>query len=279
MAFVKLVRRLDVSFAYRFDSRLRNDVQGGIALDARVADGTGWSRVVPIAQTKPFDGPVARAEGVLDLARLESLGARMRDLTGSGTSSFVVTLVPRVDVMGYAGTSLLDESFAPELRFGLDSVSLKLDAAAGEGTSLLPRVEGVTRVLASGRLELGPVSLPVSDARVFAVVGIAATVLILLGAVVVLRRAGGRSEGDRITARYGSRIVRASTSVPDGRSVTDVTDIAALVRLAQHYDRVILQTGDERSRTYLLDDGVTLYRFQPPTLGSPPHTPAVPARS
>lgn len=279
-AFVKLVRRLDVSFAYRFESSLRSDVRGGIALDARIADGTGWSRVVPIARVKPFDGPVARADGVLDLARLEAMGARLRELTGSGATSFVVTLQPRVAVAGYAGTSVVDEPFVPELRFALDPVSLRLDTSDDARAELAPRAGGTTTVTQPGRLALGPVSLAVSEARVIAAVGMAVTLLLLLGGAGLLARTGARSEDERIIARHGSRIVRAATTIPDGRWITDVPDIEALVRLAEHYDRVILLADDGPSTTYLVDDGVAVYRFtQHAGAASRSQIPSLPARS
>jgi len=260
-AFVKLVHRINVAFDYRLDSTLPSNVRGGIGLDARIEDGSGWSRVVPIADLKPFDGGVARTEGVLDLARLEAMGARLRDLTGSGITSFVVTLQPRVDVAGYAGRSVVDKTFAPELKFNLDQVSLRLDGSGMASPELRPRLEGTITTGQPGRVGLGPLSLPVSGTRAFAALGVIVTALLLLGAAALLARSGSRSEEDRIMARYGNRIVRATTSVPEGRWISDVADIDALVRVAQHYDRVILQTDDGSTTTYLVDDGVTVYRF------------------
>ncbi len=261
-AFVKLVHRVNVAFDYRLDSSLPSNVRGGIGLDARIEDGSGWSRVVPIAHLKPFDGGAARTEGVLDLARLEAMGARLRDLTGSGITSFVVTLQPRVDVAGYVGGAVVDKTFAPELKFNLDEVSLRLDGSDGTSPELTPRLEGTVTTAQPGRVGLGPLSLPVSGTRAFAALGVVVTLLLLLGAAVLLARSGSRSEEDRITARYGNRIVRAATSVPEGRWITDVASIDALVQVAEHYDRVILQTDDGSTTTYLVDDGVTVYRFR-----------------
>ena len=165
----------------------------------------------------------------------------------------------------------------PELRFNLDTVSLRLDVSGDAQAELAPRAEGTTTVAQRGRLALGPVSLPVSETRVFAAVGIAATLLMLLGAAALLARRGSRSEDERITARYGSRIVRASTAIPEGRWITDVPDIESLVRLAQHYDRVILLTGDGRLTTYLVDDGVAVYRFRAGSdAASPSRVPSLP---
>jgi signal peptidase I len=261
-AFVKLVRRLNVSFTYRLASRLPGDVGGGIGLDARIADGAGWSRIVSIAPREPFAGRVAQVTGVLDLARLGAMGRRMNDLTGAGTTLFTLTLLPRVDITGHVGESVLNRVFAPELKFNLDEVSLRLDGSGEASSALTPRVEGTTIVAQPGRLELGPLSLPVSGTRAFAALGVATTLILLLGAVFLLSRSGTRSEDARIMARHGGRIVRAATVIPEGRWISDVEDIDALVRIAQHYDRVVLQVREDRATTYLVDDGVTVYRFR-----------------
>jgi hypothetical protein len=93
-----------------------------------------------------------------------------------------------------------------------------------------------------------------STARSLAAVGIlAALAALLLGAALLLRRQGG-SEADRIEARHGSRVVRARATIPEGRWVTELQDVDALIRLAEAYDRVVLRVvepdgGDASSST------------------------------
>jgi hypothetical protein len=50
--------------------------------------------------------------------------------------------------------------------------------------------------------------------------------------------------------------------VPDGRWVTELPDIDSLVRVADRYDRVILHCAGAQSDEYLVDDGVTVYRYR-----------------
>jgi signal peptidase I len=262
-AFTKLVRRLDVSFTYRFETTRPNDVRGGIALDAVISDGSGWARTVPIDSAAPFDGETARAEGVLDLRRLEALGARMRTLTGSSATTFTVTLQPRVQVSGYAGEAVVDEAFTPELPLVLDAVSLRPESGDGLEASLLPREPGSVVEQRPNRLGVGPVALPVDQARALSGLGIGLALLVVLGAAVLLARHRPGPEAERIAARYGGRIVSASTVIPEGRWVTDVSDIESLVRLADHYDRVVLHTTTGTRDAYLVDDGVAVYRYRP----------------
>lgn len=262
-AFTKLVRRLEVAFDYRFETTRRHDVRGGIALDAVIGDGAGWSRRIPVDSAAPFDGDSARAAGVLDLRRLEGLAARMRTLTGSGASTFTVTIEPHVQVAGYAGGAVVDEAFSPQLRLVLDPVSLRPDTGAGEAASALsPRQQGSVVEQQPSRIGLGAVAIPVTEARAFSALGLGVALLVVLAAALVLPRRPDRPEAERIGARYGDRIVTAAAVIPEGRWVTEVPDIESLVRLADRYDRVVLHTTEGSRDAYLVDDGVAVYRYR-----------------
>lgn len=262
-AFTRLVRRLDVAFDYRFESARRHDVRGGIGIDATISDGAGWSRTIPIDVPAPFDGDGAQARGILDVRRLEALGQRMRTLTGSAASTFTVTLRPQVQVSGYAGDAVVDETFAPELRFVLDPLSLRLDAGTGDtAAALKPRQPGRVVEPRTAHLGLGPVAVSVAEARAFSALGLAVAFAVVLATATFLRRRMDRSEVARIAARYGDRIVPAATSISPDRQVTDVPNIESLMRLAGHYDRVVLCTSEGPHHTYLVDDGVAVYRYR-----------------
>jgi signal peptidase I len=261
-AFTRLVRRLDIAFDYRFDTGRRHDVRGGIALDAVISDGAGWSRTIPIDSAVPFDGDTARAEGVLDLRRLETLGARMRALTGTGASTFTVTLRPQVQIAGYAGEAVVDETFAPELRLVLDPYSLRPDTGDDLRSTLAPRQPGGVVEERENRIGIGALAVPVADARAFSGLGIGIALLVLIGAAALLSRRVDGSEDERIEARYAGRIVPAATAIPESRWVTDVADMESLVRLADHYDRVVLRTSEGAHHAYLVDDGVAVYRYR-----------------
>ncbi len=109
-------------------SEAASDARGGIALDAVVSDRAGWSRTIPLQPLRAFTGPTATAAGVLDLRRVDTLTEQMRRLTGSTTTAFSVEVVPRVQVVGYAGETVLDEEFSPRLPLSLDLTSLRLEA-------------------------------------------------------------------------------------------------------------------------------------------------------
>jgi signal peptidase len=276
--FTRLSRTVDVTFDYRFTADAVANVRGGIALDAVLSDPSGWRRTLPLATEAPFAGPQAQVTGTLDLSRLRTILARYRRSTGAAITEATVLVVPRVSVFGYAGTTAIDEDFAPKLPFTLDAVSLRPSEPqptipsppAGDGSAvavsaLTPRLEGVGIVTEPAALAFGSVvRLDVARARSLSVVGILAALAALgAGALLLARRTGG-SEADKIESRYPSRIVRARATIPEGRWVTDVHDIESLLRLADTYDRVVLRVVEAGGGdAFLVDDGIAVYRYRP----------------
>jgi signal peptidase I len=259
--FTRLVRRLDVGFAYRFESRGRADVRGGVGLAAVVSDGQGWSRRLALAPEQPFRGASGRVGGTLDVRALRSLVQRMRRLTGSTASVFTVTLSPSVDVTGYANGSVLDERYAPEVTLELDDTGLRpARAADGATVAWQVRKSGSTTTSAPASLGLGPIVMSVERARVIGLLGVVVALVATLGAVLWLL-AARRDPVEAVRARFGGRLVEADVSVPDGRWVADVSSAAVLARIADHYDRVVLHGVEDGRDVYVVDDGTTVYRF------------------
>jgi signal peptidase I len=265
-AFVKLVPKLDVSFAYELAAPGRSaSTRGTTRLDATISDGTGWTRKVPVTPVQPFSGTKAVTAGVLDLEHLEHVVEQMRELTGSGTSTFNVALAPTVRVAGSAAGAAIDATFAPQLPFQLDTTSLRLVDPDGADPVLEPREEGSGSTSVATRVGLGPLALATRDARVLSLLGLATALALLAVAGSLVRRGFGTAED--VAARFGGRIVEAEAVVPGGRWITDVADIETLVRIAEAYERLVLHGREHGRDVYVVDDGVAVYRF---VTGGPP---------
>lgn len=270
--FTRLVRGLDVAFDYTLAARGTSDIHGGVRIEAVVADGTGWSRTLPVAGDRAFRGSRVTATGVLDVRALVQLVGRMRRLTGSPVSTYTVTLAPKVEMTGVAGDAVVDETFAPKLALVLDNVSLRLEApeadpsgtAGGEEAapssplSVVENRDGV-RVEPAG-LELGPVSLAVEDARRIGALGLVISLLVAGIAWVIGTRRREASSLERMLAGYGDRIVDASVAIGDDRLVTELVDVHGLLQLAERYDRVVLHERQGNAHVLVVDDGVAVYR-------------------
>jgi signal peptidase I len=260
--FTSIVRRLAITFDYRFESSQAADLRGTARLDATIDDGAGWSRSFPLVAQRSFAGTGARLRGALDLERLTTVVDQMRALTGSGVSTFTVQVVPTVAVRGRVGATALSEFFAPPLTFALDPTGLRLDPPDDASDPLAPRQEGTAAAAHASPVGVGPFALPVPVARFASLVLLG---LGLLGAAIAGALAPRRplGEAERVERRLRARIVPAAGGIPDGRWVADVPDLATLSRIAEAYDRVVLRVADGGRVVYAVDDGVAVYRYRP----------------
>jgi signal peptidase I len=259
VAFTSIVRRLAVAFDYRFAGARPLVVAGTTRLDAIVDDGAGWSRSLRLAPERPFTGPEVRVRGPLDLERLTRVVGQMRALTGSGVSTFSVQVVPTVELHGSLGTDEVADTFAPALSFTLDPTGLRLDPPDDAADPLTPRQEGGAAGVRQARLGVGAAAVPVRTARLLSLTILALALLAAAAAALAPRRP--LDPARTIERRHRSRIVRAEGTIPDGRWVADVPDLASLARIAEAYDRVTLRVADGGREVYAVDDGVAVYRY------------------
>jgi signal peptidase I len=260
--FLRLVDRIRVSFEYGLDSDVPVRASGRIALDARISDGRGWERVLPLAAARRFSNGVARVSGALDLRRIERIVEEVRSLTGSGQTVFTVAVRPRVDVNGRVGAESFETTFAPVLSFDYGDLRLQPSLDAGEGVGpFAPRETGRGSRPGAAELSLGALSLSVGAARKVSLLGIAA-LLLLGGLALVTRRPTGADEVERIRARYGHLLLPVAARSGQWQHVTDLTDMEALVRVAQHQGRLILHVTEGREHAYVVEDGGNAFRYR-----------------
>ena len=260
--FLRLVDHLRVSFDYSLESELPATAGGQVSLAARISDGRGWERLLPLASDRAFTERSARVAGVLDLRLVERIVDDVRALTGSGQTSFTVAVLPRVEVNGRVGGEAVQSTFAPALTFDFADLRLQPSLDAEGLGPFAPREAGAGTRPAAARLALGPFSLTVATARRVSLLGIA--VLLLLGglALVLGRRRGVESPADRIQLRYGHLIVPVSSRSGGWEHVTDLADMEALVRLAEHHGRLILHVADGAGHSYVVEDGANAFRYR-----------------
>ena len=215
--FQRLVHRLRVNFTYRLESEQPVTAGGRIALDARISDGRGWERILPLAAEQRFTDGEATVSGLLDLDRIAAdhrRGPRSHRLRPD-----------RVHGRRAAASRCRRQRRRREGRRHLRACALlrlRRSPAAAEPSrparaSARSRRASPAPALVSFRrkVSLGALSLSVPTARRVSLLGIAA--LLLLGGVALAarrRRPDGGDEHERIHARYG----RCSFPSPRGRA-------------------------------------------------------------
>ena len=81
-------------------------------------------------------------------------------------------------------------------------------------------------------------------------------------ALAARRRDDDGDEHERIPARYGPLLLPVSSRSGDWEHVIELAEMAALVRLAEHQGKLILQIGDGSDRSYVVEDGSTALPLQ-----------------
>ena len=268
--FLSLVHRLRFSVTYHLSTAVSHELTGTERVFLTLAGSNGWTRTLALGPGRRFSGPDARTEVTVDLAALQSLIGRVQQMTGvPGGASYTVAISPHVRVRGLLAARTIDATFAPTLNFQLSSSQLQPIASAGASgltahvdpnTSQTSAVAGVA-ITGNGVAVLGH-HVPVALLRWIAVIGFALSAVLAVFATVA-RRLAPSDEAARIQAGYGHLIVPV-VGEPDGMggAPLDVPTIAALARLAESGQRLILHSREGSRDTYLVVDEGTVYRYR-----------------
>ena len=261
-AFIQLVPALDVGFAYRFSADEPSDLRGEAAITAVFSDGTGGLRRIEIAPAEEFTGPNVVVNGTLDIEELADIVHEMKTLTGSLTTAFSVRIEPTVEVTGTVGSDAVHDTFASQMPFLMDDVSLRVDAPEDGSPALSAKQAEPGSIEVPARLALGSLGLGVDQAQRLALLGLGISLLLLVfaGVAPLTRRAEG--EHTRIASHYGDRLISiARPPAVDPARVTDVADFDSLARVAEVHDRIVVHWRRGDGHVYLVDDGSTIYRY------------------
>jgi signal peptidase I len=262
-----------VAFAYRFVSALPTRLSGRAGLVAVLSSSNGWSHTLPVGPKTSFSGTDVQLTGMLNLPAIERLLASIAAQTGTGAGavgSYTLALEPSVQVSGLLGGSfLLQQSFNPSLSFTLQQNEAQLSTGQGSSATTLaqltqPSTAGSVSVPRTTSANLSFLGLhpSVSGSRDTAAWTLLACLLAFLGLALLLRKAYGAAETDRIAARYGPMLVAVERPTALGQAGTvRVANVEDLVKIAEHEGRMILHCEGESGRDYFVQDQSLTYLY------------------
>jgi hypothetical protein len=269
VVFRQVVDEVDVTLDWRLEAPAGapepTDVRGTAVLELVVADGSGWSQTMPLAEQK-LDAPVASLEGTLDLRRIERLVSSVQTATGTTASSQTLTLTADIDVAAVVAGQTLERTFAPSLAFTLDPLRLQPPAAGDAGDPfVVTSTETITVPgTADAEVSFAGRSMTVATARTVAIVLLGLALLAAIAAAVLAARRRGRSSEDLAEERYGHLFVEAVGMAPaQGRTVVELSSIEGLVALAQRLDLPVVKAPLlDGGTVFVVEDLQTHYRFR-----------------
>lgn len=274
--YLTVVATLPLTYAYRLRASARTALHGKEQLVAKVSNGHGVVRTVPLQPVTPFQGNTFTTTATLPMPALEAIVGSFDKVGGAGPSvgTYTVSIVPNVAVAGQLGPAPLHTTFDEATTFALSSTALTPGAPSAtpvQGTTgkTLPIGHPITSS-ASGSIR-GPSSPPtvlvagitVAEARLasLALVGLGLCAVALLAAPVLTKRASGR---DRlpIAARFASPPVDVEAFPPSaGITVVELSSLDGLLRVARQLECPVLRRHIGARAEYAVVDNGTMYRY------------------
>ncbi|MGO9889057.1 MAG: signal peptidase I [Solirubrobacteraceae bacterium] len=278
--FLTLVRDVAVSIDYQVTAAAPTAFTGTEDVVLQLTGPAGWSRNIVLVPPTHFSGDHTGTNVTLDIPRVQSLLARVAQLTGGGVSlaSTTISVVPQIRIEGTVAGHPVNTSFAPTLSFGVSGTQLVSDGVADGGSNAAPAgppptsqkvgysqsasgaVPGLTGSAPTNLTVLG-ISPTINLLRWLALIGLLLSVPVAVYAF--LRKRGEVfEESVKIQTQYGHLLVPIVAGEDLGWPPVDVSNIKALVRLAESGQRLILHNRSGHVDTYMVNDEGTVYRYQ-----------------
>jgi signal peptidase I len=277
--FTHVLNAVQLRFAYLFGSAAKHSLTGEVSLSASITATNGWHTTLELAPPKSFRGDRVEVTAPLELNTLLALVHRVQAATGVSTTSYTLTLLPHVSANAHVDHVAQHLTFSPQIPFSLSELEVqpivitKSSSATGQPASSVfaPSAGGSV----SGRhsqplyLSFKLARMSVARAREIALGGIAIVVCVLLATLALVRRRPSEASAT-IRARYGRLIVPVERvwQLP-GVAVIDVSDMDALARIAEHYERSILHETFDGVEAFWVTDESGQFRYAPRSGASP----------
>lgn len=272
--FLHLVSDLQVTARYQLvlPTGIPGRTAGTIGATALLEAPGGWSETLASASPTPFRGREASVHLAVGVSAIDQLAQTFQQQTGVPLDATNVEVMPTVTLHGTVDGTPMTATTAPPLNFQIDAQELTLAETPGpNGAPTFPQLHAVSRgavpatTVVPAQVALLGHQLGVGTARLL---GLVALLLSLIGTSVAVRWVQVRRHLDdtqRIRARHRGEMVPVGAS-PEGRgpAVFDVDSMAALERLADRYEAVLLEHRHDGGCSYYVEAGAFLYRFTAP---------------
>lgn len=245
--FRKLAKTLDVRYSYRGEP-------GTVAVDAELSTSSGWRMTVPLAARSPFSAPRHDGRVRLDLVALEKRAQAAARVTGMPLDQLTITVAPKV-------ITSATKPFNPT--FELLLTPLHVAAVNQAATTVKDSTVVKKRTLTPRSLSLFDREMSVVTARTASIVLLG--ISLLAGALIVLLGAATRRRGEAAGIRrsYAPLLLRVHPMpAASGQPIIDVTDFAALAKLADRYGLFVMHWLRSDVETFVVQDTSATYRYR-----------------
>ena len=226
----------------------------------------------------PLAGGGSTASVVVQPGPAAELLARHYAEVGATGNDATLSVKAQVEAAGTVSGQPITVSPLPALSFGLNPTTLRL---SGDPKTVLRPIASSSVTVQQNSPRHFPVlghSVPLGVARVAVAVVLAVSLLVLAVAAWIGRSRTGDDPADEILMRNAARILPVTRFTP-GQTIIDVSDAAALHRVAERLDSLVLHRAGPDDHVFAVQDVETTYRFVLPIAQDGPTTRMEPVAS
>ncbi|WP_075063526.1 signal peptidase I [Ornatilinea apprima] len=263
--FPRLSCQVNLQFSYHILSDQAQNLSGTHQLTAQIIDpASGWQRTMTLEPPTPFSGNSYTSTANLDICQVVAMTDSYETLTEVRPYTYLLKIVPLVDIHGnLAGASLADQ-FQPQLVFQFDKLHFYLLQDPSNPTPLYPIQAGMLQKprVEPNTLQFLGLSAQVLPLRVISATGFFLSVIGLLSLAWILSNLARQSQAALIRVKYDSLLVDADE--PTLNLPMPEVNLAAmddLAKLAARENTFIIHTARNFGHEYLVQSGQVLYRY------------------
>ncbi|NMC55233.1 MAG: signal peptidase I [Chloroflexi bacterium] len=263
--FPRLSCQVNVQFNYHILSDQAQNLSGTHQLTAQIIDpASGWQRTIALEPPTPFSGNSYTSTANLDICQVVAMTDSYETLTEVRPYTYLLKIVPLVDIHGNLAGASLSDQFQPQLVFQFDKIHFYLLQDPSNPTPLYPIQAGMLQNprVEPNTLQFLGLSAQVLPLRVFSAAGFILSVMGLLSLAWILSNLARQSQAALIRVKYDSLLVDVdeptlNLSMPE----VNLAAMDDLAKLAARNNTFIIHTARNFSHEYLVQSGQVLYRY------------------
>jgi hypothetical protein len=270
--YTQLAKSITVSFRDQVTGPQLTDLRGTLRLVVTIATTDGWTGTLTSGATTALTGTTLAGTVLLDPAyATDVMNRHYAEVRATGTNA-TLTVTPKITLDGGVQGHRFDADSPAGLSFALAPTTLRPSSTGT--TALTPKVATpvATESVGPRTLQLLSIGIPIGLARLLDGIVLALSLVVLAVAAWIGRKRPGDAADD-ILLRSAARILPVTGFTP-GTSVVDVSDAAALRRVAERLDTLVLHLDGEDGHTFAVQDMETTYRYVLPNAVTKPKPPA-----
>ena len=263
--FPALTCQIDIGFGYSLVSEDLSDVNGSYQVDAVIKEKqSGWTRSLPLIPVTGFSGNMFVANSSVNICNIQQIVEKFKNETNFNSPSYVLSIIPHIQVSGLTKGKSFTDSFKPALEFKYDNVLFSVKKKDAESNPLAPNKTGTVLFPSIEPNHLKIIGIDFS-VRALRQVGTLFFILSTVGFIVLALCLNGvciRDPEMVVKLKYGSMLLDANESnIEPTLKTISVKSMDELARIAEHCGKFIYYKKQSMSILYYVNHEDITYRF------------------